>query len=110
MGRRTVEVRVGGQKYRVVSSAGEDELRRLAETVNSKLIEVAPGGGVQPPQSMLLAALALAHEVEEERARRVSIERRTGELLRHLLAGLDEALGDHADPGANQTIEVVDVE
>ena len=114
MGRRTVELRVGGQKYRVVSSAGEEELRRLAETVNSKLIEVAPAGGVQPPHSMLLAAMALAHEVEEERGRRASLERRTGELLRRLLAGLDEALSDHAanqGKSANQgQAEVADVE
>ena len=114
MGRRTVELRVGGQKYRVVSSADEDELRRLAETVNSKLIEVAPGAGAQAPQSMLLAAMALAHEVEEERGRRASVERRAGELLRRLLAGLDEALGDHAanqGERANQgQIEVADVE
>ena len=94
MERRTVELRVGGEKYRVVSSAGEDELRRLAEAVSAKLRQVAPTARTQPPQAvMLLAAMALAHEADEERSRRESLERRTSDLLRRALAAIDEALG-----------------
>jgi cell division protein ZapA len=93
MDRRTVELRVGGQKYRVVSSAGEDELKRLAEVVSAKLSQVAPAGRVPSPQTMLLAAIALAHDAEKERGRRESLERRTSELLRRVLAGIDETLG-----------------
>jgi cell division protein ZapA len=93
MDRRTVELRVGGQKYRVISSAGEDELKHLADVVSAKLSQVAPAGRAQLPQSMLLAALALAHDAEKERGRRESLERRTGEILRRVLAGIDETLG-----------------
>jgi cell division protein ZapA len=93
MDRRTVEVRVGGQKYKVVSSAGEDELKRLAQVVSAKLGQVAPGGRTLPHQAMLLVAMALAHEAEKERLRREALERRTGELLRRVLAGIDETLG-----------------
>jgi cell division protein ZapA len=94
MERRTVELRVGGEKYRVISSAGEEELRRLADVVSAKLRQVAPAGRAQPPQAMLLAAMALAHEAEEERGRRESLERRTGDLLRRALVAIDEALSD----------------
>jgi len=94
MERRTVELRVGGEKYRVISSAGEEELRRLAEAVSAKVRQVAPVGRTQPPQAvMLLAAMALAHEAEEERSRRESLQRRTGDLLRRALRAIDEALG-----------------
>jgi cell division protein ZapA len=92
MERRSVEVRIAGQSYRVVSSAPEQELRHLAERVEGKLGELAPRGRAQPPQAMLLAAMALAHEAEAERARRESVERRTRDLLRRVLVRIDDAL------------------
>lgn len=92
MDRRTIELRIGGQKYRVVSSVDEEDLHRLAGIVSTKLSEVAPAGRAQPPQAMLLAAIALAHEAETERGRRESLERRTCLLLRRILVRIDEAL------------------
>ena len=62
--RRTVELRIAGQNYRVVSSAPEEDLQRLAQVVGAKLAELDPKGRPVPPQAMLLAAMALAHEVE----------------------------------------------
>jgi cell division protein ZapA len=91
MERRTVELRIGGQNYRVVSSSPQDELQRLADLVEAKLAEVGPRGRAQP-QAMLLAALALAHEVESERGRRETLERRTRDLLRRVLVRIDDAL------------------
>jgi cell division protein ZapA len=44
------------------------------------------------PQAMLLAALALAHEVEDARAKREVLERRTRDLLRRVLVRIDDAL------------------
>src|ERR1700693_811024 len=100
MDRRTIELRIAGQKYRVVTSVGEDELQRLAGIVSTKLSEVAPTGHPHPPQAMLLAAIALAHEAESERVRREAIERRTQDLLRRTLVRIDEALAesDESDP------------
>ncbi len=92
MERRTIELHIAGQKYRVVSSAGEAELHRLAGIVSAKLREVSPSGGAQPPQALLLAAMALAHEAETERCRRESVEGRARDVLRGMLARLDEAL------------------
>src|SRR5579864_222338 len=91
MERRTVELRIGGQKYRVVSSADDAELQRLAGMVSTKLREVSPGS-VVAPQAMLLAALALAHDAETERRRREAVEGRTRDLLRRLLVRIDASL------------------
>jgi cell division protein ZapA len=87
-----VELRVGGQTYRVVASANEQELRRLADIVDGKLRELTAPGRQISPQSLLLVALALAHDLEEERARRVSVERRWREKLTLMLQRIDAAL------------------
>jgi cell division protein ZapA len=92
MDRRTVELRIAGQSYKVVSTAAEPELHRLAETVSAKVAEVTPRGKAVAPQAMLLAAMSLAHELEAERARREELERRTRDLLRRVLVRLDDAL------------------
>ena len=92
MERAPVELRVGGQTYRVVGSASADELQRLAHVVDGKLRELANGGTAFHPQSMLLVAMSLAHELELERARRKDVEQRSKEMLRTLLDRVDGAL------------------
>ncbi len=92
MDRRTVELRIAGQSYRVVSSAPEEDLKRLALAVGQKLAELVPKGRPVPPQAMLLAAMALAHEVEAARGEQESLERRTRDLLRRTLVRIDDAL------------------
>jgi len=94
---RPVELRIAGQSYRVVSSADEEELQRLAEAVSAKVDELSRGRPTTP-QALVLAALALAHELEEERERRQSVERRARDMLRRVLVRLDDALDDAA-PG-----------
>ena len=103
MDRRTVELRIAGQSYRVVSTAAEPDLHRLAETVSAKVAEVSPRGKPTAPQAMLLAAMSLAHELEAERARREAVERRTRDLLRRILVRLDDALEN--DEGAAEALE-----
>ncbi|MBM4361656.1 MAG: cell division protein ZapA [Deltaproteobacteria bacterium] len=93
-----VEVRVGGQTYRVVASAGTDELERLARIVDAKLRELSPGPGVHP-QGMLLVAMTLAHELDAERERARAAERRSTDLLASLLERVDDALGLLDDDG-----------
>lgn len=90
---RPVQLRVAGQSYRVVSSASEEDLQRLADTVTAKVAELSPKNKTAP-QAVLLAAISLAHDLEEERARRLSIERRARDMLRRVLVRIDEALGD----------------
>ena len=96
----TVELRVAGQGYRVVSSAPEVELHRLAALINQRLADLAPAGRAAAPQDLLLVAMALAHDVEQERELRRSLEARTRGLLQRLLARIDGAAAPSAARGA----------
>ena len=97
MDTRPVQLKIGGQSYKVVSSADADELQRLADAVSAKVEEITPSGKTAPPQAVLLAAIALAHELELERSRRVALERKTRDMLRRVLVRLDDALDTAAD-------------
>jgi cell division protein ZapA len=94
-----VELRVGGQTYRVVASAGEDELRRLAAIVDARLRAITPPGKPMTPQALLLAAIALAHDLEEEKSRNQTLATRSKEMLGSVLARLDAAIGSVAESG-----------
>jgi cell division protein ZapA len=106
MARRTVQLRLGGQTYRVVTSATDDELQRLAAMVDEKLAAVSPPGRPVTPQSMLLAAMALAHDLEHERARSAHLADRAREAFGRVLARVDAALASSAagatDPSASR--------
>jgi cell division protein ZapA len=91
---RTVHLRVGGQTYRVVTSASDEELQRLAAVVDAKIATVVPAGRMVTPQAMLLAAIALAHDLEEERARSETVKSRARNAYGRLLERVDSALGE----------------
>lgn len=96
---RAVQLRVAGQSYRVVSSASKDELQRLADAVSAKVEALSPEPSkAAAPQAVLLAAMALAHELEQERSRREQLERRTRDMLRRVLVRLDDALETASEP------------
>jgi cell division protein ZapA len=92
MDRRTVRLTIAGQQYNVVSTAPEGELQRLASSVDAKVAEVVGRGRVPTPQSILLAAIALAHDLEAERSKRSKLEARTRDLLRRALVRIDDVL------------------
>ncbi len=92
MDSRPVQLRIAGQSYKVVSSASEEDLQRLATAVSEKVEELSHGKPTSNPQAVLLAAMALAHELEEERAQRIALERRARDMLRRLLVRIDDAL------------------
>ncbi len=100
---RAVQLRVAGQNYKVVSSAQPEELQRLADQVSAKMAELGADTRPSGAPSMLLAALALAHELEEERARRGALERKTRDVLRRVLIHIDDALdaNEAADASAD---------
>lgn len=92
MNRSPVELRVGGQTYRVVASAEEPELHRLAGLVDARLRELTGPGRAISSQTLLLAAIALAHDLEEERERSRRLEARCRETLKNVLERIDAAL------------------
>ncbi len=93
-----VELRVGGEIYRVKATATEATLLRLADVVDVKL-KAYQGARAGTPQALLLAAMSLANDLEEERARRVAAEERTKQMLRTIVAKLDALVGDGASLG-----------
>lgn len=101
--RPTVQVRVGGQTYSVKASASEEELHRLAAAVDQRLARLIPPGRPATPQAILLAAMALAHDLEEERARSSALAERSRTAMRKLLERVDEALamGQTTDGSSN---------
>ena len=93
MERRTVQLRLAGQTYRVVTTAGDAELKRFVTMIEDKL-SAMPRGKAMHPQALLLATLALANDLEEERARAQRIETRAKETLARLVERIDAALED----------------
>lgn len=100
-----IELRVGGQTYRVLASADEAELRRLADIVDGRLRSLTAPGRQVSPQTLVLAAIALAHDLEEERSRRQQLETRSRQMLEHLLARVDAALDADQRAGAEESDE-----
>ena len=103
MAGRTVHLRVGGQTYRVTTSSTDEELQRLAAVVDQKLATVVPPGRAVTPQAMLLAAMALAYELEQERARSATVAERARGAFGRMLQRVDAAL-DAPTEGAEATV------
>jgi len=97
MERRAIQLRVAGQTYKVTSSADEEELRHLASLVDERVAEIVPKGRAVPGNAILLAAIALAHDLEKERSLRAALERKTRDVLRRVLMRIDHALDMDAD-------------
>lgn len=92
MARTPVALNVGGQAYRIVANVPEDSLKRLASVVDARIRELVPPGKPVPPTAILLAAIALANDLEEERTKRQALEARSRDVLRRLLTRIDDAL------------------
>ncbi|HTM44776.1 MAG TPA: cell division protein ZapA [Polyangiaceae bacterium] len=91
MSQSGVELRIGGQSYRVVSTTAVDTLQHYAQLIDSKLRGISSSPAVHP-DGLVLVALSLAHELEEERQRRQQIEQSSRENLQRLLQRIDAAL------------------
>lgn len=98
MSEAKVQLKVAGQSYQVVTSADPSELAHLAGMVEDALVGVTPAGRQPSPQALVLAAITLAHELEEERAKRAAVEERHRQVLRKLLARVDQVLDETAEP------------
>jgi len=94
MERRTVQLRVAGQTYRVVTTASDADLKQLVAVIEQKLGEVTAKGKPPAPNALLLVALALVHDAEESRSRAARIEARSREALARLVERIDEALAE----------------
>lgn len=88
---------MAGETCRVVTTADEEELQRFAAMVEEKLAEVVQPGRPVTTKAMLLAAVALAHDADEQRARADAIAERARDGLSGLLHRVDDALERSAE-------------
>ena len=90
-----VAIRIGGQTYRVRAQASEQELHRLAASVDARLRQIpASSLGASSQQGLLLVAISLVHELDNERSARKKFEQDTAELLQLLLDHIDRTLAN----------------
>lgn len=94
MGDAAVELKVAGKTYSVVTSAAPEELHRLAAKVEGALVGVSPPGREASAQALVLAAITLAHELEQERAARLAAEQRHRAFVESMLQKVDAVLGE----------------
>ena len=94
MSQAPVALTIGGQTYRVRAAASEHELRRLANLIDARLSAVAGPHKSPPPQTLLLVAISLAHDLEREHSLRCKVEREATDALQSLLERLDAAIGN----------------
>ena len=88
-----VEVKVGGQTFRIRSEHGADHVRQVAATVSEYLEEAKESMGDVAGSAYkvaLLASLNLADELLEERQDRKEKDKRLEERSRALLGYLDD--------------------
>lgn len=103
MSEAKVQLKVAGQNYQVVTSADPTELAHLASMVEEALVGVTPPGRQPSSQALVLAAITLAHELEEERAKRKAVEERHRRVLKSLLERVDQVLDETAEPALVKT-------
>jgi cell division protein ZapA len=96
MSGKAVELSVAGQNCRVVTTADAQELQLLATMVEEKLAGVIASGRPVTTQAMLLAAVALAAEVQTQRARADAIADKAKTALSAMLERVDAAL-EHSE-------------
>ncbi len=97
MASRAVDLNVAGMTCRVVTSAADEELAVLSAMVEERLATILKPGRQVTKQAILLVAIALAHEVSEERARARTIAARARTTLAKLLERVDGVLSTSDD-------------
>ncbi len=97
MASRGVDLNVAGMTCRVVTSAADDELAMLAAMVEERLGTILKPGRPVTKQAILLVAIALAHEVHEERTRARTLADRARTTLAKLLERVDGVLSTSDD-------------
>lgn len=94
MADEAVELCVAGQRCRVVTTADPDELQELAAMVEEKLAAILSPGRPVTTQAMLLAAVALANDVREERERSAVVAEKAKGHLQTMLARVDRTIAE----------------
>lgn len=76
-----VTVTVGGLKYTLLATEGEDYVHRVADYVNDKLKETIGQGGISQMDSAVLTAINIADDRFKEQEASENLRRQIKELL-----------------------------
>ena len=76
-----VTVTVGGLKYTLLTTEGEDYVHRVAAYVNEKLKETVRAGGISQMDSAILTAINIADDRFKEQEASENLRRQIKELL-----------------------------
>ncbi len=67
MEKNKVEISVGNQKYTIISTETPEEIKALADTVDTKLSALmSPGSRLSLTEALVLVSLDLANEAKEQ--------------------------------------------
>lgn len=98
MGKRSVVVHVGGQRYVVRSDADETYVRTLAGYLDERIKEVGKRSKPVASQSLaVLAALNIADDLFQERRQRVELKQQVRDKSRAIIAYLDKEVKARLD-------------
>lgn len=81
MEKQKTEIRVGGQTYTLLTDEAPETVERLAAAVNEKLNVLLAGGRVSLQQALILTALELAQDAENQRAAAQNLKAQIGDYL-----------------------------
>ena len=91
---RQVTITLAGSTYPIKTDASEEYVARLEEYVNEKLDLVQPGATrLAPRTAFALAALSIADDYFEARAKRGDLESSVRDRIERLVTRIDAALG-----------------
>ena len=76
-----VTVTVGGLKYTLLTTEGEDYVHRVADYVNEKLKETTGQGGISQMDGVVLTAINIADDRFKEQESSENLRRQIKELL-----------------------------
>ena len=76
-----VTVTVGGLKYTLLATEGEDYVHRVADYVNAKLKETTGQGGISQMDGAILTAINIADDRFKEQDASENLRRQLKELL-----------------------------
>ena len=100
--KRTIVFSVAGRSYRVVTSASDQEIQRLAAVVDERIRTIA-GGRSPSMEAVVLAAVSLAHDAEAHKARAEEIALGARKVMGKMLQRIDTALETQpAEPGGTE--------
>ena len=95
----TVQIEIAGARYRMSSDADEAYLQHLADIVNERVKALGPKAAraATPAQLLAVVALSLAEDLEVSKQRRITLDRKTRQVVDGAIRRIDERLQADAE-------------